>query len=653
MRVLITRPSADSEPLADRLREMGVEPILAPLIEVVPRADAIADFDLAGVLAVLITSANGARMLARATARRDLRLFTVGDASAAAARDLGFTHVDSAGGDVSALAQLVYAALPSDGGSLVHVAGSDVAGDLAGVLQRAGFDVRRAVLYDQRPVDILPPPAAKALTRGTVEAVLLYSPRTAATFVELVRKAGIETGTAEVTAYCLSENVAAEARGLSWKAVRVAADPEQGALLALIAADLAAAAPDSAPRQEIGDGSEVDGARMVEHAGPDEGMAAEDTPPTDTGAAEDGDRAPAAETPADTNEGTPRRRRALPAVLLLLVAALAGGGYLAWPWIERDILPTARGWLPEGFLAAPKPATPDPVQMLERRLAELEAGKLPVRAALEEAEGRSRAAVAAMEAQLQALRAEIAELTDRQAPEPGVPAAEAARMAARIQEQQAQIESQEKALADLTARLAGVEAGATAAPRDAARLLAAGQLAAAVGDGRSYSAEIAALDALLAEAPDPATSAALAALRSGAATGVPTGAELRRRLPALARAVLAAPTRPGAPDWLERMRMRLTAVVTVRRTADGLPAGGPGPNATADELVALAEARMDAADLAGAVAALERLQGPRAQVAAGWIADARARQAADAALAELRRAAVAAVAGQRAVGPAR
>jgi len=656
MRALITRPSADSEPLAERLREMGVEPILAPLVEIVPRADAIAEFDLAGVLAVLITSANGARMLARATERRDLRLFTVGDASAAAARDLGFLHVDSAGGDVSALAQLVYAALPSDGGPLVHVAGSEVAGDLSGALERAGFAVRRAVLYDQTPAAALPPAAAKALTRGTVEAALFYSPRTAATFVELVRKAGLETAAADMTAYCLSENVAAKASDLPWKTVRVAADPEQGALLDLIAADLAASPAEPPPTEEIDDATTASAARMAGDARPDDAMTLTEKPPaekpsTEPAPAEDDEAdiaAPAdAEVKADAEKETaaPRRRRVLPIVLLVLAAALTGGGYLAWPWIAREAVPTVRSWLPAGVRPAPEPAAPDPLQALERRLAELEsaARAVPVRAALEEAEARSRAAVAAMEARLEALRAEIADLADRPPAEAGVPAAEAARMAARIQEQQARIESQEKALATLTARLAEVESGAKAAPRGAARLLAAGQLADAVEGGRAYAAEIAALDALLAEAPNPAMSAALAVLKPNAGAGIPTRADLRARLPALARAVLAAPVRPGAPGWLEKMRMRLTRIVTVRRTADGLPAGGPGPDAEADELLALAEARMDAADLAGAIAALARLQGPRAAVAAGWLADARARQGADVALADLRRAAVAGI----------
>ncbi|MHA1113951.1 MAG: uroporphyrinogen-III synthase, partial [Alphaproteobacteria bacterium] len=585
-RALITRPREDAEPLAERLRAIGIAPVIAPLIEIAPRADAIAGFDLTGTMAVLITSANGARMLAKATERRDLRLFAVGDASAAAARDLGFTSVDSAGGDVSALAQLVYAALPSDGGPLVHVAGSDVAGDLAGALERAGFTVRREVLYDQKPVEILPPAAAKALTKGTVEAVLLYSPRTAATFVELVRKARLETGLTEVTAYCLAENVADKAGGLPWKAVRVAADPEQGALLDLIAADFPP--PPAGPASE-----DISPEEDSEDEAPDD----EDM----VGA--EGDREPS---------GPPvgrSRRRWVPVIVFL--AAVVGAAVLAWPWIDREFGPRLRAWLPGawlpgGVIAEPAPETPDPLAVLERRLAELEAAArgLPVRAALDEAEARSRAAVAAMEAHLSELRDEIAALATRPQSAPGVSAEEATRMAARIQQQQARIENQEKTVASLAARLEKFESEAAAPPRAAAILLAVGQLRAAVDRGTPYVAEAAALEALFAKRPDPALSAALAALAPRAGSGVPTEADLRRRLPGLARLVLAAPADPGDPGWLGKIRLRLATIITVRRTADGLSAGGPGPDAGADELLARAEARLAAADLAGAIAAL-------------------------------------------------
>ena len=66
MRVLITRPEDDARPLAERLAARGIEALVEPLLIIVPVAGA--ELDLDGVQALLVTSANGARALARAGA---------------------------------------------------------------------------------------------------------------------------------------------------------------------------------------------------------------------------------------------------------------------------------------------------------------------------------------------------------------------------------------------------------------------------------------------------------------------------------------------------------------------------------------------------------------------------------------------------------
>jgi len=239
LRVLVTRPEDDAEPLVAALAALGVEAVLAPLLTIVPRADVV--LDLEGVQAVLITSANGARALARLTARRDLRLLAVGAASAAAARQAGFADVASAEGDVAALARLAHRVLDPHAGDLLHVAAGVVAGDLAGTLQRSGFTVRRPVAYDAVPAATLPEMARAALAEGTIEAVLLFSPRTARSFVTLVRAAGLGAALGSVDAVCLSAAVAAEARAVPWRAVRVAARPDTDSLLDALGGD----APDA------------------------------------------------------------------------------------------------------------------------------------------------------------------------------------------------------------------------------------------------------------------------------------------------------------------------------------------------------------------------------------------------------------------------
>ncbi len=232
MRLLITRPEEDAGPLAARLRELGHESLIAPMM----RIDAVpgARVDLAGVQALLVTSANGARALAVATDDRERPVLAVGDASAKAARAAGFRRVDSAGGDVEDLARLVAARLSPADGAVLHAAGSKVAGDLSGRLTGAGFTFRRQVLYEARPVAALGPRTEAALGGRRIDGVLFFSPRTAEIFVSLAAAAGLGECLGACVAFCLSRAVADRAGALTWAEVRVAALPDQDSLVACL-----------------------------------------------------------------------------------------------------------------------------------------------------------------------------------------------------------------------------------------------------------------------------------------------------------------------------------------------------------------------------------------------------------------------------------
>src|SRR6202000_2067728 len=135
MHALITRPLEDAKPLADLLSARGVDCIVEPLLEIVPHDDA--EIDLDGVQALLFTSANGVRAFAAHSPRRDLKVLTVGEGSAEAARAAGFNDVTAAGGDVDALAALAKLKLDPKSGALFHGAASALAGDLQGKLEEA------------------------------------------------------------------------------------------------------------------------------------------------------------------------------------------------------------------------------------------------------------------------------------------------------------------------------------------------------------------------------------------------------------------------------------------------------------------------------------------------------------------------------------
>jgi len=231
-RVLVTRPRNEARSLAALLAARGMDAVIAPMIEIVGRDAALPGF--VGVQAILCTSANGVRALARASDERAVPVFAVGDATARAARAAGFAAVDSAGGDVDGLARLVRDRLRPAGGRLLHVAGSEVAGDLAGALGAAGFAVERAVLYEARPAAALAPETARLIDDGAIDLALFFSPRSAAVFARLVEAAGASGGLAATTALSISAAADAALGRLSFRVRRIAAAPTQAALLALV-----------------------------------------------------------------------------------------------------------------------------------------------------------------------------------------------------------------------------------------------------------------------------------------------------------------------------------------------------------------------------------------------------------------------------------
>ncbi len=226
--VWIPRPWEDAQALASELETYGIQSLIAPVLTISIRD---ADVPLDGVGAMLFTSANGVRAFAKQNARRNLTVYAVGENTAAEARTAGFGDVHVAGGDVDKLADYIIWHRKPEDGTLLHVAASERAGDLAGLLEEGGFAVDRRVLYDAEPAENLPGNVAEALDAGAVDAVVLFSPRTARIVCDLLAKAGRRDAAPALSALCLSANVAEVAKTLDWREIVIADAPDRGSLL--------------------------------------------------------------------------------------------------------------------------------------------------------------------------------------------------------------------------------------------------------------------------------------------------------------------------------------------------------------------------------------------------------------------------------------
>ena len=235
MAVLVTRPRPDDEATASALRDRGFEVLRAPMLrfEPVPFHD---DAD-ARYGAVIVTSANALRAIASHLADSrllKLPLFAVGEHTASAARDAGFSQVIVAKGDAAALRDLVLAGVKSKqlkkASTLLYLAGADLARDLAGELGEKGFTVVTHTTYRMVPSSSLPQEICDAFVANRVEAVLHYSRRSARAFLEAARSGGVEISALALPQCCISAAVATILRDAGATQVTAAASADENAL---------------------------------------------------------------------------------------------------------------------------------------------------------------------------------------------------------------------------------------------------------------------------------------------------------------------------------------------------------------------------------------------------------------------------------------
>lgn len=214
--LVIVRPEPGASATAMAAQQLGLEPLVMPLFAVEPvewRVPAAGDFD-----GILLTSANAVRLGGAEIGRlRNLPAHCVGEATATAARDAGFSIGAIGRGGVDELLAL----LPPDL-QLLHLCGSD----------RRQPDAPRQTI-DAIPVyraEELPPPESLKEVDSAVVAV--HSPRSASRLSQIADQARLRRDRVAIVAI---SGESAAAAGEGWESVTAATEPTDSALLALAA----------------------------------------------------------------------------------------------------------------------------------------------------------------------------------------------------------------------------------------------------------------------------------------------------------------------------------------------------------------------------------------------------------------------------------
>ena len=152
-----------------------------------------------------------------------------------AMRAAGFADVTSADGDVRDLARLVGQRVKG-GTSLLYLAGADRAGDLAGSLsgQRLYRPHRRDLSRHRGCGSSV---RGGGCSVGRLDGVLHFSRRSAEAFLRAARNAGaVDAVLGKPTHFCISANVAEALVAAGAADIRIAAEPTEAALMALVPA---------------------------------------------------------------------------------------------------------------------------------------------------------------------------------------------------------------------------------------------------------------------------------------------------------------------------------------------------------------------------------------------------------------------------------
>jgi uroporphyrinogen-III synthase len=236
MAVLLTRPTPVNAASATRLRAAGFEVVLAPMLRF--QAVAIPDDIASDAGALIATSAAALRAMADHPARprlTSLPLFAVGAATAAAAREAGFKKIAVAEGDAVSLSALILDSVRrrrlKKSTPFGYLAGAHLSCDLATVLGGHGLRVTTHTVYRMAALPVLPEAAHAAFAADGIEAVLHYSRRSAAAFIEAARAAGVEIAALALPQCCISKAVADVLHEAGAQRIAVAHTPDEPALL--------------------------------------------------------------------------------------------------------------------------------------------------------------------------------------------------------------------------------------------------------------------------------------------------------------------------------------------------------------------------------------------------------------------------------------
>lgn len=233
--ILVTRPKEQGRELVEKLRGLGYDVFHEPLLTLryldTPRPA------LSALDGVIITSRVAVWALQQYKNHCpdlfSLPCFCVGEQTAEAARDAGFSHIISVQPTGQQLAEEMIKQLEK-GVNTLHICGAIRSPEPQALLEQNGIRVVPWVTYEAIEAKSLSTELIDAMRKGGIAAILLLSAHTALVWEKLVKQHDLQSCCGYVMAIGLSDNVTHCLNADQYAKVCAPSSPTQAALIASV-----------------------------------------------------------------------------------------------------------------------------------------------------------------------------------------------------------------------------------------------------------------------------------------------------------------------------------------------------------------------------------------------------------------------------------
>ena len=220
MHILFTRPLEDCHEMISKFQLLGHEISHLPLINI--QGIKYETPDYSEFKGIIFTSANAIRNLKLINQDKSKFCFCVGAITEKIVRQNGYSRTISAGGTVNALKNIISNSSDIDKNkTLAYFCGDHISSDLDLELKKEGFRVDKIINYTSEKIVDLNKENNKIILNHPPDIILVYSKRSAESFVELAKKYSLNALMTGSRVMCISEKVLNVFKQAGWKKLEV------------------------------------------------------------------------------------------------------------------------------------------------------------------------------------------------------------------------------------------------------------------------------------------------------------------------------------------------------------------------------------------------------------------------------------------------